>query len=135
MRTIAEEFSLLRQDTLNFSLLMLIEFFNTQQVELVQRYTNRIPEIQRSMNQFSHRPRLADQLLAELLALNSIFNQGDVTTDFEDTTITLQNLATPVNNQLNQLRPSIEEIDNIVQQIRTAIAQEIPKSCTDQSFT
>lgn len=76
------------------------------------------------MNQLNHQSRLADQFLTELLALNIILNQDDVTTDSEDTTTVLQNLATPVNNQLDQLRPNIGDINNIVQQIRTAIAQE-----------
>jgi uncharacterized coiled-coil DUF342 family protein len=111
---------------MNFTLLILIQFFNTQRVKLVQRYTNKIPEKQRSMNQINHQSRLASQLITELLALNTIFNQDDVTTDSEDITTILQNLATPINNQLDQLRPNIEEINNIVQQMNTAVAQENP---------
>ncbi|KAI9245004.1 hypothetical protein EDC94DRAFT_653757 [Helicostylum pulchrum] len=68
--------------------------------------------------------RLADQLLTELLALNIILNQDDVTTDSEDTTTVLQNLATPVNNQLDQLRPNIGDINNIVQQIQDSNEEE-----------
>ncbi|KAI8090638.1 hypothetical protein BDF21DRAFT_483547 [Thamnidium elegans] len=110
LRAAAEEFSLLRQDAINLTLLILIQSFNTQQVELVRRYTNIIPEIQH-------------QLLTELLALNTISNQDNAITDSEDITTALQNLVTPINNQLDQLRPNIEEINNIAQQVHTAIAQ------------
>lgn len=128
MRTVAEEFSLLRGDALNLALLILVRFFNTQQVELVERYTDIIPEIQRSMNAINHQSRLADQLLTELRNLNANFNQNNVITDFEYITNTLQKLVNPINNQLDQLRPNIQEIDNITQQIRTAITQENPNA-------
>ncbi|KAL7326653.1 hypothetical protein PS15p_208952 [Mucor circinelloides] len=68
-RTLAEDYSVLRQDAMNFVLLILIQFFNTQQVELVQRYTNNITNVQRSINQLNHYVRLAEQLLTELLSL------------------------------------------------------------------
>lgn len=51
------------------------------------------------MNKFNHQSRLADP---QLLTLNTIFNL--------DTTTALQNLATPVHNQFDQLRSNTEEI-------------------------
>ncbi|KAL7313982.1 hypothetical protein PS15m_007646 [Mucor circinelloides] len=62
-RTLAEDYSVLRQDAMDFVLLILIQFFNTQQVELVQRHTNNITNVQHSINQLNHYFRLAEQLL------------------------------------------------------------------------
>ncbi|KAI8095496.1 hypothetical protein BDF21DRAFT_470220 [Thamnidium elegans] len=42
----------------------------------------------------------------------------------------LQNLATPINNQLDQLKPNIEEINNVTQQVHTAIATQFENEIT-----
>jgi len=103
----------------------LIQFFSTQQVELVQRYTTNINNVYRSINQLNHYTRLADQLIAELLSLITNINQN-IDTESENITTALQDLTAPINNQLNQLRPHIQDFDGIVQQMHAAVTQENP---------
>ena len=103
----------------------MIQFFNTQQVELVQRYTNNINNVQHSINQLNHYTRLADQLLAELLSLITNINQN-IDTESENIATALQDLTAPINNQLNQLRPHIQDVDGIVQQMHASVTQENP---------
>ncbi|CAO0801449.1 unnamed protein product [Mucor circinelloides] len=110
---------------MNFVLLILIQFFNTQQVELVQRYTNNITNVQRSINQLNHYVRLAEQLLTELLSLITNINQN-IDTDSENITAALQGLTAPINNLLDQLRPHIQDVDDIVHQMHAAVTQENP---------
>lgn len=111
---------------MNFTLLILIQFFNTQQVEFVRRYTHQIPDAQRSINLLNHQSRLANQLFAELLSLFATFDQNNITTGADDITTELQNLLTPVNDQLARLGPNMEEINNITQQINVAVTNENP---------
>lgn len=105
---------------MNFVLLILIQFFNTQQVELVQIYTNNITNVQRSINQLNHYVRLAEQLLTELLSLITNINQN-IDTDSENITAALQGLTAPINKQLDQLRPHIQDVDDIVHQMHAAV--------------
>ena len=101
----------------------MIQFFNTQQVELVERYTERLTDIQRSTNQLNHGSRLADELMNQFLVLDGDFSQANLTTNSEVLTTTLQNLRTPVADQNDRLRPIIQGFTDVVQQIHTAITQ------------
>ncbi|KAG1111727.1 hypothetical protein G6F42_014938 [Rhizopus arrhizus] len=117
-QTLAEDYSVLRQDAINFVLLILIQFFNTQQVELVQRYTSNKANVQRSINQLNHSTRLAEQLLTELLSLIITNINQNIDADSEDIATALQDLTALINNQLDQLRPHIQDVDDILQYLR-----------------
>ncbi len=56
-----------------------------------------------------------------MLELNAIFNRDDVATDSEAITTILQNLTDPITNQLNELTPNIEVVNNVVRQMHEAI--------------
>jgi len=106
---------------MNFVLLILIQFFNTQQVELVQRYTSNKANVQRSINQLNHSTRLAEQLLTELLSLIITNINQNIDADSEDIATALQDLTALINNQLDQLRPHIQDVDDIVHQMHVAV--------------
>ncbi|KAG1253530.1 hypothetical protein G6F68_011291 [Rhizopus microsporus] len=53
-RLISEEFSVLRRDAINFALLIIIRYLNTQQVELVNTYMRNLGDIQRRLRQLNH---------------------------------------------------------------------------------
>ncbi|KAL9536696.1 hypothetical protein MBANPS3_012442 [Mucor bainieri] len=61
-RTIAEEFSVVRRDALNFGLFMLVRWLNTQQLEIHQQYTDQLPNITQQMCPLLHQGRLLGQL-------------------------------------------------------------------------
>ncbi|GAA5797734.1 hypothetical protein HPULCUR_003128 [Helicostylum pulchrum] len=70
MRTIAEEFSILRRDAVNLTLFIVIQFMITQQIKIRENYTRRITNIQRAAYQLVHDLDFARQLQLDLENLN-----------------------------------------------------------------
>ncbi|CEI90551.1 hypothetical protein RMCBS344292_04873 [Rhizopus microsporus] len=118
-RLISEELSVLRRDAINFALLIVIRYLNTQQVELVATYTRNSDDIQRRLRQLNHDLRLTQELQDELLDLQQTFN------DINDTQGGLQDLSwknesTLLMNQLIQLQQNFEQLNTVVNEIMAA---------------
>lgn len=58
----AEEFTIARRDALNFVLFMVIQWFNTQCVELFAYQTQQVPQIQIYLRRILHETFLMNQL-------------------------------------------------------------------------
>ncbi|KAI9246657.1 hypothetical protein EDC94DRAFT_386949 [Helicostylum pulchrum] len=61
-RKVAEEFTIARRDALNFVLFMVIQWFNTQCVELFAYQTQQVPQIQIYLRRILHETFLMNQL-------------------------------------------------------------------------
>ncbi|KAL9555362.1 hypothetical protein PS6_002903 [Mucor atramentarius] len=89
-QTLAEDYSVLRQDAMDFVLLILIQ-----------------------------------TAIAELLSLIPNINQN-IDIDSENITAALQGLTAPINNQLDLLRPHIQDVNDIVHQMHAAVTRGNP---------
>ncbi|CEI94647.1 hypothetical protein RMCBS344292_08852 [Rhizopus microsporus] len=115
----SEEFSVLRRDAINFSLLIIIRYLNAQQVELVATYTRNLGDTQRRLRQLNHDLRLAQELQNELLSLQQTFNDiSDAQGGLQD--LPWQNESILLMDQLIQLQQNFEQLNTVVNEIMAA---------------
>ncbi|KAI9252515.1 hypothetical protein EDC94DRAFT_620771 [Helicostylum pulchrum] len=112
MRTIAEEFSILRRDAVNLTLFIVIQFMITQQIEIRENYTRRITNIQRAAYQLVHDLDFARQLQLDLENLNRNVEVQRVQEEINH------------NNVLNNVQNQLDE--RITEEIQDCIALEEP---------
>lgn len=112
----SEEFSILRRDTINFVLLIIIRYFNTQQAELIDAYMRNSGDIQRRLRQLNHDLRLAQELQDELLGLQQSFNDiNDAQSGLQE--FPWQNESILLMDQLIQLQQNFEQLNTVVNEI------------------
>ncbi|KAI9473795.1 MAG: hypothetical protein EXX96DRAFT_652544, partial [Benjaminiella poitrasii] len=98
--------------------------FSSRSLPLVQQYTIRIPDIQRSINQLNHHIRLADQLLDELMLLNASFNRNVATDSAHITHI--NNTVQQMHEAVMQENINIEHINQLHNLLNHSVAQLCP---------
>ncbi|GAA5804341.1 hypothetical protein HPULCUR_009829 [Helicostylum pulchrum] len=111
MRTIAEEFSILRRDAVNLTLFIVIQFMITQQIEIRENYTRRITNIQRAAYQLVH-----DLDFAQVQRVQEEINHNNV----------LNNVQNQLDERITGIQPNVQLINTIVEEIQDCIALEEP---------
>lgn len=125
MRTIAEEFSILRRDAVNLTLFIVIQFMITQQIEIRENYTRRITNIQRAAYQLVHDLDFARQLQLDLENLNRNVEVQRVQEEINHNNV-LNNVQNQLDERITGIQPNVQLINTIVEEIQDCIALEEP---------
>ncbi|GAA5800839.1 hypothetical protein HPULCUR_006278 [Helicostylum pulchrum] len=125
MRTIAEEFSILRRDAVNLTLFIVIKFMITQQIEIRENYTRRITNIQRAAYQLVHDLDFARQLQLDLENLNRNVEVQRVQEEINHNNV-LNNVQNQLDERITGIQPNVQLINTIVEEIQDCIALEEP---------
>ncbi|GAA5806079.1 hypothetical protein HPULCUR_011607 [Helicostylum pulchrum] len=155
-RKVAEEFTIARRDALNFVLFMVIQWFNTQCVELFAYQTQQVPQIQIYLRRILHETFLMNQLrdllqqttnslqqeqtipnhqrLDELLVeLNNNINSQEGQLECEQQRTAQDNLSLHIHLVLLDLHPQFTDLRTVT--ARAAEAAENVKATTEEQLT
>lgn len=107
---------MLRHDAMNFALLIVIQYLNTQQVEEAINYTRNLNNVQRMLRRLNHNSRLNQGLLNEFGAFQQMFEDiRDAQVDLQD--ITWRNEITVLLAQLPLLQQNFQELNTVTEEL------------------
>ncbi|GAA5799662.1 hypothetical protein HPULCUR_005078 [Helicostylum pulchrum] len=116
-RKVAEEFTIARRDALNFVLFMVIQWFNTQCVELFAYQTQQVPQIQIYLRRILHEMFLMNQLRDLLQQTTNSLQQ--TTNSLQQTTNSLQQTTNSL--QQEQIIPNHQRLDELLVELNNNI--------------
>ncbi|GAA5804344.1 hypothetical protein HPULCUR_009832 [Helicostylum pulchrum] len=117
-RKVAEEFTIARRDALNFVLFMVIQWFNTQCVELFAYQTQQVPQIQIYLRKILHETFLMNQL-RDLLqqTTNSLQQEQIIPNQYEN----LLDLRAQIQNYFTEILPISQRLDELLVELNNNV--------------